>query len=99
MCVLKVFKLEEDYFVIDVCGLVAQYYRNNDICFYREDKGDQLLDYKQEVQTMEEQLKKLQKEVRFSVAALPVTVPELYFCPPLNSPPSCLCWAEPQSSR
>ncbi|XP_045580093.1 protein Daple isoform X3 [Salmo salar] len=29
-----------------------------------EDKGDQLLDYKQEVQTMEEQLKKLQKENR-----------------------------------
>ncbi|XP_071268211.1 girdin-like [Salvelinus alpinus] len=29
-----------------------------------EDKGDQLLDYKQEVQTMEEQLKKLQKEKR-----------------------------------
>ncbi|KAL0973865.1 hypothetical protein UPYG_G00212190 [Umbra pygmaea] len=29
-----------------------------------EDKGDQLLDYKQEVQTMEEQLKKLQRENR-----------------------------------
>ncbi|XP_069550585.1 coiled-coil domain containing 88A isoform X1 [Brachyistius frenatus] len=30
-----------------------------------EDKGDQILDYKQEIQTMEEQLKKLQKENRF----------------------------------
>ncbi|XP_052010341.1 girdin-like [Xyrauchen texanus] len=29
-----------------------------------EDKGDQLLDYKQEVQTMEEEIKKLQKENR-----------------------------------
>uniref|UniRef100_A0A3P9I8P9 Coiled-coil domain containing 88B n=1 Tax=Oryzias latipes TaxID=8090 RepID=A0A3P9I8P9_ORYLA len=29
-----------------------------------EDKGDQLLDYKHEIQTMEEQLKKLQKENR-----------------------------------
>ncbi|XP_071385283.1 coiled-coil domain containing 88A [Centroberyx affinis] len=29
-----------------------------------EDKGDQLLDYKQEIQTMEERLKKLQKENR-----------------------------------
>lgn len=32
--------------------------------FFREDKGDQILDYKQEIQTMEEQLKKLQKEVQ-----------------------------------
>ncbi len=32
-------------------------------CF-REDKGDQILDYKQEIQTMEEQLKKLHKEVK-----------------------------------
>lgn len=31
--------------------------------FCREDKDDQVLDYKQEVQTMEEALKKLQKEV------------------------------------
>uniref|UniRef100_A0A3B4UX84 Coiled-coil domain containing 88B n=1 Tax=Seriola dumerili TaxID=41447 RepID=A0A3B4UX84_SERDU len=30
----------------------------------QEDKGDQLLDYTQEIQTMEEQLKKLQKENR-----------------------------------
>ncbi|XP_018515745.1 coiled-coil domain containing 88A [Lates calcarifer] len=29
-----------------------------------DDKGDQILDYKQEIQTMEEQLKKLQKENR-----------------------------------
>lgn len=29
----------------------------------REDKGDQILDYTEEIQTMEEQLKKLQKEV------------------------------------
>lgn len=29
----------------------------------REDKDDQVLDYKQEIQTMEEQLRKLQKEV------------------------------------
>lgn len=34
------------------------------VCFFREDKGDQILDYKQEIQTMEEQLKKLQKEVQ-----------------------------------
>lgn len=31
--------------------------------FYREDKGDQLMDYKQEMQSMEEEIKKLQKEV------------------------------------
>lgn len=31
--------------------------------FSREDKGDQILDYKMEIQTMEEQLKKVQKEV------------------------------------
>lgn len=31
--------------------------------FFREDKDDQVLDYKQEIQTMEEQLRKLQKEV------------------------------------
>lgn len=31
--------------------------------FVREDKGDQILDYTEEIQTMEEQLKKLQKEV------------------------------------
>lgn len=33
-------------------------------CSFREDRGDQILDYKQEIQTMEEQLKKLQKEVQ-----------------------------------
>lgn len=33
------------------------------IWFSREDKGDQILDYKLEIQTMEEQLKKVQKEV------------------------------------
>ena len=32
--------------------------------FSREDKGDQILDYNLEIQTMEEQLKKLQKEVQ-----------------------------------
>lgn len=32
--------------------------------FCREDKDDQILDYKQEIQTMEEQLRKLQKEVQ-----------------------------------
>lgn len=32
--------------------------------FSREDKGDQILDYKQEIETMEEQLQKLQKEVQ-----------------------------------
>lgn len=31
--------------------------------FFREDKDDQVLDYKQEIQTMEDQLRKLQKEV------------------------------------
>lgn len=30
--------------------------------FFREDKGDQILDYKHEIQMMEDQLKKLQKE-------------------------------------
>lgn len=38
-------------------------------CFFftfREDKGDQILDYKQEIQTMEDQLKKLQKEVHMN---------------------------------
>lgn len=31
---------------------------------FSEDKGDQILDYTQEIQTMDEQLKKLQKEVQ-----------------------------------
>lgn len=39
--------------------------------FFREDKGDQILDYKQEIQTMEEQLKKVQKEVRVEQRAQP----------------------------
>lgn len=32
--------------------------------FFREDKGDQILDNNLEIQTMEEQIKKLQKEVQ-----------------------------------
>ena len=39
--------------------------------FLREDKGDQILDNKQEIQTMEEQLKKLQKEVQTPDPAAP----------------------------
>lgn len=35
---------------------------------YREDKGDQLSDYKQELQAMEAELKKLRQEVRPRVA-------------------------------
>lgn len=37
--------------------------RNSCCLFFREDKDDQVLDSKQEIQTMEEQLRKLQKEV------------------------------------
>lgn len=36
----------------------------HNFCLFREDRGDQILDYKLEIQTMEEQFKKLQKEVR-----------------------------------
>lgn len=47
---------------------------------FREDKGDQLLDYKHEIQTMEEQLKKLQKEVN---AQWMYTQFCSFFCSPL----------------
>ena len=46
-------------------------------CFFfvREDKGDQILDYKQEIQTMEDQFKKLQKEVH--TLQMTITVDDL----------------------
>jgi len=43
--------------------------------FVREDKGDQILDYKQEIQTMEDQFKKLQKEVH--TLQMTITVDDL----------------------
>ncbi|KAF0039801.1 hypothetical protein F2P81_008036 [Scophthalmus maximus] len=41
----------------------------NTIMDLQEDKGDQILDYNQEIQTMEEQLKKLQKEEQQQLCA------------------------------
>lgn len=48
--------------------------------FFREDKGDQILDYNQEIQTMEEQLKKLQKEVQRAQPDLYCQIWDALFC-------------------